>query len=328
MEVHVSIAAETLFHLGPVPITNSFLTMLLVMAFILIVGSLIARKARVVPASRTQGVAELIVEFLITLVESTAGRAAGRRLLPLVAGMFIFILFANFSGLLPGVGTIGVYVDEPEGTSEEAPAEDDEPAEGTVSYEVAAVGTTASQPTMAAQLGEEEEPHEPAEGGYKALIPLFRPPTADLNMTLAMALVTFTAVQILGIGAHGVVGRVKHMANPWFIFPLELIQEFARIISLSFRLFGNVFAGEVLLGVMVAMANSIKIAIVPVLFPVVFIFLEVLFGTIQALVFALLTLIYITLATAGHHDEEHHAEHGHEPEPAHRPAPVAAGAGD
>lgn len=304
MEVHVSIAAETLFHIGPVPITNSFLTMLIVMAFIIITGSLIARSARTVPANRAQGIMELIVEFILSLVENTAGKKAGRRVFPLVAGIFIFILFANYSGLFPGVGTIGVYVDE---HATEAPVEE------AAVREVAQLIDPATMP----------EPVLAAEEGHPVLVPLFRAPTADLNMTLAMALVTFTAVQVLGVGAHGVVGRIKHMADPWWIFPLELIQELARILSLSFRLFGNVFAGEVLLAVMIAMANAIKIAIIPLLFPVVFLFLEVLFGTIQALVFALLTLIYIVLATAGHHDEdEEHAPHA-EPAPA---QPVASGA--
>ena len=157
-----------------------------------------------------------------------------------------------------------------------------------------------------------EEEHAAEEEHHSVLVPLFRAPTADLNMTLAMALVTFTAVQILGVGAHGVVGRIKHMADPWWIFPLELIQELARILSLSFRLFGNVFAGEVLLAVMVSLANAIKIAVVPLLFPVVFLFLEVLFGTIQALVFALLTLVYIVLALGGHDDhQEEHVRHEH-----------------
>jgi F-type H+-transporting ATPase subunit a len=319
MEVHVSIAAETLFYVGPVPITNSFLTMLIVMAFILIVGGLIARGAKIVPGSRAQGLAELIVEFLLSLVESTAGKSAGRRIFPLVAGMFIFILFANYSGLFPGVGTIGIYQEEP--VAEEAAA--DQPAV----LEVAQVGTT-SLTTSAMPIAAQEEPaeEEHAEETHQVLVPIFRAPTADLNMTLAMALVTFSAVQVLGIGAHGFVGRIKHMADPWWIFPLELVQELARIVSLSFRLFGNVFAGEVLLAVMVGMANAIKIAIIPLFFPVVFLFLEVLFGTIQALVFALLTLIYITLATAGH-DEEHHAvDHSHPAEPA-RPVPSAA-AGD
>ena len=148
------------------------------------------------------------------------------------------------------------------------------------------------------------------------LVPILRAPTADLNMTLALALVTFTTVQVLGIRAHGVGGRIKHMADPPFIFPIELVSEFGRIISLSARLFGNVLAGEVLLGVMYAMANVAKIAIIPLLVPVIFIFLELLFGTIQALVFALLTAIYITMAAGDSHGDEHR-EAQHAPDEGH-----------
>jgi F-type H+-transporting ATPase subunit a len=303
MEVHVELAAETLFHIGPVPITNSMLTMFIVMGFLLLVGTLIARNAQVIP-SRKQSLFEMIAEFLLGLVEGTAGKRAGRRVFPLIGGIFIFILFANYSGLLPGVGTIGRWEEE-ETEEASAPRRD-----------VAALSTVSAQETEE----QEEEEHE------KVLVPFLRSPNADLNMTLAMALVTFTVVQVSGIAAQGVRGRIKHMADPWWIFPLELVQEFARIISLSFRLFGNIFAGEVLLAVMVAMAEAIKIALIPVLFPVVFLFLEVLFGTIQALVFALLTLIYITLATAGGHGDGEHAEHEHEPEPAHgRAAPAGVG---
>ncbi len=130
-------------------------------------------------------------------------------------------------------------------------------------------------------------------------------------MTFALSILAFTAIQIAGVSAHGVVGRIKHMADPPFLFPIEVIGELSRILSLSARLFGNVFAGEILLGVMYAMAAAIKIAIIPLLFPVVFLGLEVLFGTIQALVFALLTLIYIMLAAAhdGDHEQEHAEEH-------------------
>lgn len=306
MEVHVELAAEKLFSIGPIPVTNSMLMMFIVMALLLIVFGSIARRAQMVP-TRGQGVLEGIVEFLLGLVEGTAGKSLGRRIFPLVAGIFIFIAFSNYSGLLPGVGTIG-YWDE-ETTAETS---SDHPAETT--------GETTTTETESAEPVTEEE-HE------KVLVPFLRAPNADLNMTLAMALITFFVVQIAGVQAHGVVGRIKHMANPWWIFPLELIQEFARIISLSFRLFGNIFAGEVLLAVMYAMAAAIKVAIIPVLFPVVFLFLEVLFGTIQALVFALLTLIYITLAAAGHDD--HAEEHGHGHEPAHGPATApAASAGD
>jgi F-type H+-transporting ATPase subunit a len=246
----------------------------------------------------------MIVGFLVDLVEGTGGKTIGRRILPLISGIFIFILFANFSGLIPGMGTVGVYrehaVEAEHATTDEHAATDEEAA------------------ADEAVNGEEHE---------KALVPFFRAPTADLNMTLALSVLAFVSIQIAGIKSHGVVGRIKHMANPPFLFPIEVISELSRILSLAARLFGNVFAGEVLLGVMFAMGAAIKIAIVPFLFPVVFLGLEVLFGTIQALVFALLTHIYIMLAAA---HEEHHDEASpeHAPEGAHGVTPAAVASGD
>ncbi len=303
MEVHVELAAETLWEIGPVAITNSMFMMFVVMALILIVFTAIARGAKFIPG-RAQGVIELIVEFILDLVEGTAGRRIGRRIFPLVAGIFIFILFANFSGLLPGVGTITLDRED-----------DSHAAETTLTTE--AEGDTEA----AADTAAVEEEH------HTAAVPIMRPPTADLNMTLAMSLLTFVVVQIAGVSAHGIGGRIKHMADPPFLFPIEVISELSRIISLAARLFGNVFAGEVLLGVMYGMANAIKIALIPVVFPVVFIFLEVLFGTIQALVFALLTLIYITLAAAGH-DDEHEEAHAPARADATTPGAASASAGD
>ncbi len=317
MEVHVELAAEEIFSIGPIPVTNSMLMMFIVMALLLIIFSSIARKAQVVP-SRGQGFLELIAEFLLGLVEGTAGKRLGRQIFPLVAGIFIFIAFANYSGLLPGVGTVGFY--ETETTEETTTGTTTESTEATDDHEETTTGTEAAT----AETTGDEAAHEEA---HRILVPFLRSPNADLNMTLAMALITFFVVQIAGVKAHGVAGRIKHMAQPWWIFPLEVIQELARIISLSFRLFGNIFAGEVLLAVMFAMAAAIKVALIPVLFPVIFLFLEVLFGTIQALVFALLTLIYITLAASGHDD--HAEEHGHGHEPAHAPgAAPATSAGD
>ena len=309
MEVHVELAAETLWEIGPVHITNSMFMMFVVMAMILIVFTIIARGAKYIPG-RGQGVVEMIVEVILDLVEGTAGRRIGRRIFPLVAGIFIFILFANFSGLLPGVGTI--TLDK---------GDDSHAAETTLTTEAdteAAADTDEAHAETAA--GEEEE--------HSTAVPIMRPPTADLNMTLAMSLLTFVVVQVAGVSAHGIGGRIKHMADPPFLFPIEVISELSRIISLAARLFGNVFAGEVLLGVMYGMANAIKIALVPVAFPVVFIFLEVLFGTIQALVFALLTLIYITLAAAGHDDHEHEEAPAHASADATTAGAASASAGD
>jgi F-type H+-transporting ATPase subunit a len=313
MEVHIELAAEELFKIGPFSVTNSFVTMLLVMGLILIVGAFVARRATMVPG-RLQASVELILEFLLGLTESAGGKSLGRRTFPLVSGLFIFILFANYSGLLPGVGVIGIEQDDPhaEESHEEESTSGEEEARV---YTIAAAGSAISQAPTAAQEAEAEEEPE------QVLVPFLRPPTADLNMTLAMALVTFVSVQIYGIRAHGVVGRIKHMADPPFLFPIEVISEFSRIISLSARLFGNVFAGEALLGVMYAIGAKVGIVVIPVLVPVIFLFLELMFGTIQAMVFAMLTMIYIAVAAAHGHDDEHHEE-------AHAPAGATGSAGD
>ena len=229
MDIHISIAAETLFMVGPIPVTNSMLTMFVVMGLLLGVGAAIARGAKLVPG-RWQGLFEVTADFILQLVESTGGRSFGRRLFPMVGAIFIFVAVANYSGVLPGVGTIGFYHSE---AAEEEPG----PPEET---ETAVVESTTGE--VAAEEVPEEE--------HVVLVPLVRAPNADLNMTLALALVTFTTIQIAAIRAHGVGGRINHMSAPPFLFPIELVSEFGRIISLSARLFGNVFAGEVLLAIM------------------------------------------------------------------------------
>ena len=307
MEIHVSVKPETLFSVGPLDVTNSFVTMIIVMALLIIGGAVIARRASVDRPGKLQSAIEIVVEFLQNLVYGTAGRRVGARIFPLVGGLFFFIIVSNYAGLLPGVGTVGIY--------EVSSEEEETTEEGSLSPSAQSSGPAV---VFADEEGEESE---------KVLVPWFRSPSADLNMTLAMALLTFTIVQFAGIAAHGVGGRIKHMADPWWIFPIELVSEVSRIVSLSFRLFGNIFAGEVLVTVMVAMSRAVllKFYIFPIVaLPTVFLFLEVLFGFVQALVFALLTLIYISLAAAGHddHDEEHaHADARH-------PVPAASSAGD
>jgi F-type H+-transporting ATPase subunit a len=308
LNVHVELAAETLFKIGPVPVTNSMVTMWGVMAILILVFWAAARKKAAVPG-KFQLIIEMIVDFIRNLVISTAGPKLGRKIMPLIMGLFVFILFANLSGLLPGMGTIGEW-QEPE-------------------HETAAVTTTGETTTEDSHESTEatstDESHDAAavtkeEDHGKVLLPYLRAPNADINMTLAMALIAIVTVQLAGIRAHGVIGRVKHMADPPFLLPIEIIGEVSRVVSLAARLFGNVFAGEVLLGVMFAFGESLKIAVIPFLFPVVFLFLEVLFSSIQAIVFSLLVLIYITLAAA--------QSHGHDEEDAHEPshAPVPGGA--
>jgi F-type H+-transporting ATPase subunit a len=320
MKIHISVKPEVLFQLGPVAVTNSMFTMFIVMGLLLLVFGLIAKNAKPVPG-KAQGIFELIAEFLLDLVEGTGGKKIGRQVFPLVGAIFIFIAFANYTGILPGVGTIYIKKAPEAGVVHEGEAV---PAEGEgAALELASLGqdTIVTAPITAG--GEAA-----AEGHEEEHLPLFRPPNADINMTLAMAVLTFTLVQVAGIKAHGVGGRLKHMADPVFLFPIEVIGEFSRIISLSARLFGNVFAGEVLLGVIYAMVGALKIAVLPLFLPVVFIGLELLFGTIQALVFALLTLIYITLASASHSDHGHEEAHDVAHHPKAPGAHASAGAGD
>jgi F-type H+-transporting ATPase subunit a len=274
MDLHVSIKAETLFELGPIHFTNSFLTMIFVMVGLIVIGRMVANRATLVP-THGQSIFEMTTEFLLSLVEGAAGRGVGRRIFPLIGGLFIFIIVANYAGLLPGVGTIGMYEEY----------EDEEHAQ------IAAVSA------FQEELVDEEH--------GEVLIPFFRSPSADLNMTLAMSVFVVFVVQVAGIMAFGVVGRLKHMADPWWLFPLEVIGELARVVSLAFRLFGNIFAGEVLVAVMVAFGAATFFILTPL--TTVFLYVEVLFGFVQALVFALLSLIYLALATSGGHGDEDHA---------------------
>lgn len=286
MDIHVSIAAESLFSIGPFNFTNAFLTMLLVMAFLLIFGARVARKAQMQPSGFGQFMLESVVDFLLGMVESTAGKRVGRRIWPLIGALFIFIIISNYSGLLPGIGTIGVWKDDPH------------------HVEAAMIASTVQPGTDVATAAASED--------GRVMVPFFRSPSADLNMTLAMAILAVVIVQVAGVMAHGVGGRIKHMADPWWIFPLEVIAEVSRIVSLSFRLFGNVFAGEVLVAVMVSIAAATWFLVATLAVPTIFLYLEVLFGFVQALVFSLLVLIYLSLATAGGHGD-HGAEesHGH-----------------
>lgn len=134
---------------------------------------------------------------------------------------------------------------------------------------------------------------EKIEDGYKAFVPLFRAGTADLNTTLALSLVAVLIIQISGIKTLGVsyLKKFINFSNPimFFVGILELISEFSKIISFTFRLFGNIFAGEVLLTVIAFL--------MPIIVPLPFLGLELFVGFIQALVFSMLTCVFLSLAT-------------------------------
>jgi F-type H+-transporting ATPase subunit a len=133
--------------------------------------------------------------------------------------------------------------------------------------------------------------------GEHETAPLFRAPSSDLNFTLALAVISVLATNVIGVAALGFFKHGKkyfNFGNPiaFFVGILELISEFAKMVSFSFRLFGNVFAGEVLL-VIIAF-------LVPYVVPLPFLFLEVFVGFIQAFIFAMLTLVFIATAVTEH----------------------------
>jgi F-type H+-transporting ATPase subunit a len=145
--------------------------------------------------------------------------------------------------------------------------------------------------------------------GHEVLIPFLRAGTADLSATLALALVSFVVFIGFGVVVHGPVGYLKTFANPPALAPLEILQALFRAVSLSLRLFGNIFAGEAIQIVFLSFLGPAAFVI-----PVVFLLLEILFGLVQAGIFALLTMTYILLATLEHGpSHEPGEEAGHSP---------------
>jgi F-type H+-transporting ATPase subunit a len=272
----ISIKAEPLFTistpLGDLNFTNSMLFTLIVVVALALFARYSMRKVTLVPRG-AQNVAEAVVEFLLGLVEGTAGRRVGRRIFPLIATLFIFIVVANWSGLVPGVGTIGGCYTEPAASASQEKA------------------PTSTFPT----------PDCPAGTIFR---PFLRPANADLNTTLAMALIAVIVVQASGVAAHGVRGYLKELSTPIFLTPIHIISELSRIISLSFRLFGNIFGGEVLVTVMYVLLGTLLVGFGAF----IFLGLELFFGLIQALIFSILTLVYITTAVSGGHTGEDHSE--------------------
>lgn len=148
------------------------------------------------------------------------------------------------------------------------------------------------------------EEHE----GHTILVPFIRSSSADLNVTLAIAITSVLATQFMGIAVLGVFKYgSKFIVPPWkspyvvgtFVGLLELVAEIAKIISFSFRLFGNIFAGEVLL--------TVALFLVPYLVPLPFLFLEIFVGLVQAVVFSMLTLVFMKMAVTAHEGHKEHA---------------------
>lgn len=308
--LHVSISAEPVFNFFGLAISNSIFTSLIV-SFLLIGFALIFKskfKETDKPSS-FQNFVEMIVEALYGFVYSITENTKKTLLFfPLIATFFIFIIMNNYIGLLPGVGSILA----PEAEKEELSLAPKQVMASSVKVvEEAPVkaeveGAAASETTeVAAENHESSAESGDAESVHAKLVPLFRAATADLNTTLALAIISVVLTQIFGISHLGLsyFSKFINFSNPinFFVGILEIVLELAKIVSFAFRLFGNVFAGEVLLAVMTYL--------VAILVPAPFYALELFVGFIQALVFSMLSLIFFNLATKSHHEESAEVAH-------------------
>jgi len=252
------LAAETILYIGGLPITNTYINSAIVLVLFVFLGLALRKRASEIP-DKAQNFAESIFEICLYYIDQvTKDRRKSLKFLPIVGSLFFFILISNWIGVFPGIGSIGRYL----------------PIHGQIE-----------------------------------LVPLFRPANTDLNMTLAMAVLGIGATHIFGILAIGFwkyANKFVKLGDIWQSFRkggmsifvafvefgvglIEIFSEVAKIVSLSLRLFGNVFAGEVLLTVMASLIAFI--------IPLPFIFLEILVGFIQAVVFSMLVLVFLSIAT-------------------------------
>ena len=316
----IVLPAEPIFHIGPFTVTNTIIATLIV-DFILIVLALVtSRRLKDVPGG-LQNLMEWFIEIFYNLNEDIAGKKLVKRLFPIFMTILMFILAANWLGLVPGVDSIGKL----------EPLEEAYKVAGVTSgYRVKELPlgiktlvvddgpytlTRAEKDVLDAQAEAEAahggegdtEVHHVSELGYYVLSPFVRPPATDLNVPLAIALISVVWTQVIGVQALGgsyfrkffLPNMTGMVVIDLFVGILELVSEFAKIISFTFRLFGNVFAGVVLLFVMTFL--------VPFVVPLPFYGLEVFVGFMQAFVFAILTLIFMSMAVVGHGpDSDHH----------------------
>jgi F-type H+-transporting ATPase subunit a len=263
----VSLKPQMLVQFGGFGITNSMLVTWIVAASIIIFAQVATRRVKPIP-SGIQNFWEWLVEGLHNFLENIIGRELVRKGFWFFATIFILILFVNWCGLIPGIGTVGWG-----------------------NYDAA--------------------------GNFHVSRPLFRGGNADLNMTTAMSAIFFVMWFVWAIQANGVGGFLKHLFGPkgetsgiikilmivifFAVGWLEVISILFRPIALSFRLFGNIYAGESILEAMSTMVPWLS----PIL-PIPFYFLEVLVGFVQALVFMLLTAVF-TMLIAEHQEGPEHA---------------------
>ncbi len=239
--LHINIKPDVIFHLASFPVSNTLLASTIVVVLFLFLSLYVSHTGR---KSTLAFLIRYICFKLNDLINSIL-KDKTKEYFPLLASLFLYILFSNWLGLIPPVGSLIVA---------------------------------------------DVHSHE---------VPLLKGSTADLNTTLGLAILVFVVLQIsgikyLGLGGYG--GKFFNFKSPidFFTGILELVSEVSKVISFAFRLFGNIFAGEVLILVMVFL--------IPVLASFPFLMLEIFVGFIQALVFMMLTAVFLQVATTGHHE--------------------------
>jgi F-type H+-transporting ATPase subunit a len=305
-----------------VAITNTLLTAWILIPLLLIICLVAVRKRQMIP-SGFYNAFEALIELLYNFVTGIAGERNGRRFFPLIATLLIYIAFANWMSLTPVFNTIGMFVPlhaEEREFHEHALVFEENGGVNLIMPGAEFVELHAEE-CASGEEGDECREHaiEEATEEYAhaeneklgVLFPYLRGINTDLMTPAAFAIVAMAMIQWWGItslGFFNYAGKFINFSSPinFFVGFLETIAEFARLISFSFRLFGNMLAGEILLLVMtflVALASPIM---------VIFYGLELFVGAIQAFVFATLTLVFAMGAVASHDDG-----HGHGDEAAH-----------
>ena len=266
---HIAVPVDILFSIGGFPVTNAFIMTIATVLVILVLFWLAVRDPKVIPG-KWQNLVEWVTELLLNLCEEVAGKENGRRFFPWVATIFLIVLFANWWEVIPGIETVGTL---------------DRSLPGCAHVNIVGGVFMWGNPS-------------------NCIVPWLRPPSTDLNFTLALAIVSVIMTQAYGIQRLGIGRHILKYLNfregilGILIGILEFILEMIRVLSFSFRLFGNLFAGDTLLLVMAFL--------IPVIAPIPFYFLEIFVGFIQAFVFAMLTLVFMTLAVTPHEHAEHH----------------------
>jgi F-type H+-transporting ATPase subunit a len=285
--IEIKIQPDPLFNIGPIVVTNTLLCTWISIVVLVLLFYFGSRRRDMIPRGM-QNFMEWVVELLLGLVEGVSGKEKGRKFFPLVATFFIFILVSNLLDVLPGIDTIG-----------------------NIDLTKIQEAHVTSQPVLGFLLfGDLSD----------KLVPWLRPATSDLNLNVAMALIAVITAQVFGFVTLGPLQHLGKYFNlstffkslfppkplglfqgivEFFVGLIELIGEAARIISLAFRLFGNIFAGSAVLAVFAF--------ILPFVADIVFIPFELFVGFVQALVFSLLALVYLEIATTSH-SAEHETE--------------------